>query len=570
MKIQYYTLLFALAVSYSLSAQNELLIPPVQTGPVFDLNLKNGTKEFFSGFSTNTMGVNGDLLGPTLFLDQGGQITVNVHNNLDEPTTIHWHGMHVSAANDGGPHTIIDAGETWSPQFTVLDKAATYWYHPHLHEHTAEHVTKGIAGFIIVKDPEEAALDLPRTYGVDDFPLVLQSRAFDASKQLVVETASDDIMMINGTIDPFLEVPAQVVRLRLLNGSTSRVYNLGFEGDQPFHQIATDGGLLSAPVPLTRLMLAPGERAEILLNISGEEGSSFYLKSFASELENGIYGAANPGIMPMGSIPGYAANSLNGTDFNILRLEVIPATSNPVSVIPTGLVAQNPIPENTADKTRSFTFRPEQMGPSAALNGPFTINDAFFNLEVINETVPLNNTEIWTLTNFTPISHPFHIHDVQFYILDINGNSPPENQRGRKDVVLVPPMGGTVRFITKFEDFADPNTPYMYHCHMLNHEDEGMMGQFVVVDNTTSTNMPQENQTSIHLFPNPASESVFIQSNSEIEKILVYDQFGRLIQTNRVRSVKLFEMGLTQLPAGVYILKIFTEDGASCAKLVVE
>ena len=207
-----------LLISSILSAQNPLAIPPVLSGTTFELNLQNGSRTFFPGSTTTTMGINGDLLGPTLILNAGDVVIMNVHNNLGEESTIHWHGMHVSAANDGGPHTVIEPGTTWSPQFEILDKAGTYWYHPHLHEKTAEHVTKGIAGFIIVKDAEEAALALPRTYGEDDFPIVLQSRAFDADKQFIVETAADDFMMVNGTLDAYLDAPAQVVRLRLLNG----------------------------------------------------------------------------------------------------------------------------------------------------------------------------------------------------------------------------------------------------------------------------------------------------------------------------------------------------------------
>jgi bilirubin oxidase len=138
---------------------------------------------------------------------------------------VHWHGLHVSAKNDGGPHTVIEAGDVWSPSFTVLDNAATYWYHPHLQEHTEEQVTKGAAGFIIVRDNEEAQLELPRTYGVDDFPIAIQSRAFDTDNQFLDSTALDDVILCNGTWDPYLEVPAQVFRLRLLNGSTERVFN---------------------------------------------------------------------------------------------------------------------------------------------------------------------------------------------------------------------------------------------------------------------------------------------------------------------------------------------------------
>ena len=286
-------------------SQNPLLIPDTLSGSSINLDLQIGEVEFYSGFITNTIGYNQAILGKTIILEKGSDVTLNVKNNIDESTTLHWHGLHVSAENDGGPHTVIEPGQVWSPSFTVLDYAATYWYHPHLHEYTEEQVTRGAAGFIIVRDNEEAQLELPRTYGVDDFPIAIQSRAFDANKQFLRNTAVDDVIICNGTLDPYLNAPAQVVRLRLLNGSTERAYNLGFKNNLNFYQIASDGGLLDAPVSLTRLRLVPGERAEILLDLSTQQGQSINLMSFASEFPNGIYGASNPSAIPMGSLQEY-------------------------------------------------------------------------------------------------------------------------------------------------------------------------------------------------------------------------------------------------------------------------
>ncbi|MBK7342998.1 MAG: multicopper oxidase domain-containing protein [Saprospiraceae bacterium] len=381
-------------------------------GPVYDLSLQNGTNQFFPGITTTTMGVNGDLLGPTLLLKAGESVKMNVQNNLGEPSTIHWHGLHVHPANDGGPHTVIENGTTWSPQFDVLDKAGTYWYHPHLHMKTAEQVTKGIAGLIIVQDEDESKLDLPRAYGIDDIPVVIQSRAFDANKQFITLSSLDNTILVNGALNPFVEVPAQVVRLRILNGSTERVFRFGFEGNHSFYLIGTDGGLLTAPVALTRLNLAPGERIEVLVNLAGLESSSLYIKSFASELSSGIYGAANPSIMPMGSIQGYASNPLNGTDFEILRLDIIQKTTSPILQIPTTLVNDQPLIPNQANTTRSLTFQAAQMNMNTMVNGPFVINGTSFDKQIINYQIPINNIEIWELTNMTAIAHPFHIHDV--------------------------------------------------------------------------------------------------------------------------------------------------------------
>jgi bilirubin oxidase len=250
--------LFIIGISLTAFTQNQLIIPSTIETTDINLNLQNGTHQFIAGHDTATMGVNGNILGPTLIVNNGDNLNINVTNNLGQPTTIHWHGMHVSASNDGGPHTVIDPGTTWNPQFTVMNKASTMWYHPHLDEYTDEHVSKGIAGFIIIKDEEEAVLNLPRTYGVDDIPLAIQTKQLDANYQIIHHTNHDDLLMVNATVNPYVEVPRQVVRLRLLNGTTQRVLNVGFSENRVFQLIGTDGGLLEAPLSLTRLQLASG------------------------------------------------------------------------------------------------------------------------------------------------------------------------------------------------------------------------------------------------------------------------------------------------------------------------
>ena len=219
MKLFSYIIAFNAILIGAVSAQkNPLLIPDTIQGKTFKLNLQKGEHTFFKGVKTSTYGVNGNILGPTLVFKKGDSISLIVNNKLADSTTIHWHGLHVSPENDGGPHTVIAPGTDWNPKFKVRDHAATYWYHPHLHSKTNEHVSKGLAGLIIVKDDAEKALNLPRTYGIDDIPLVLQTKDFDDNKEILVHTNSDDIAMVNATIDAEYDMPAQIVRLRLLNG----------------------------------------------------------------------------------------------------------------------------------------------------------------------------------------------------------------------------------------------------------------------------------------------------------------------------------------------------------------
>ena len=545
---------------------NPLFIPDTLSGETFDLNFQQGETEFYPGIKTGTVGYNQGFLGPTLIFKQGKHVLLNVTNHLTGITTVHWHGLHVSAENDGGPHTPILPGQVWSPDFTVLDKAATYWYHPHLHEHTEEQVTKGGAGFIIVRDAEETQLTLPRSYGVDDFPVVIQSRAFDADKQFLINTAADNVILTNGTLEAFLDVPAQVIRLRLLNGSTERVYQLGLEGNLLFSQIASDGGLFDAPVSLTRLRLAPGERAEILVDLSLYQGQSLSLKNFGSELPTGVYGASRPSFMPFSTIQGYDENLLNGHDFNILQLNVGSPNGDAILAIPSTLITNFPYLEANSSATRFFTFRPLQMGPTSMVNGPFAINDRSYAMDFINFDIPIDHTEIWEIRNMTAIAHPFHIHGIQFYILDIDGVPPPKNMQGRKDVVLVSPMGGSVRLISRFEDFASAEVPFMYHCHMLSHEDDGMMGQFRVIDNTTAAR--ESPLSSVSIYPNPVSGMITLSGLNRSETVL-YNSTGQILQRKETdEQTERFDFsGFTP---GIYYFKISSGIYSETFKVVKE
>ncbi len=550
MKLTNRLLLSALLFGGVTIAQNPLYIPPTIETTNIDLTLQEGTTQFYPGITTNTMGANGPLLGPTLIMNQGDNVNITVNNQLQDTTTIHWHGFHISPQNDGGPHSLILPGTTWNPQFTVLDKAGVFWYHPHLHMKTNEHVSKGIAGMIIVKDAEEAALTLPRTYGVDDFPLIIQTKGFDANGQIEWMSELDTLQMVNGTVDPFLDAPAQVVRLRILNGSSQRVYQLGFTNDMPFKIIGTDGGLLQAPVDLTRYQISPGQRADILIDLTTmTPGQTFQLMNYGTEIPNAIYGASQVGMMPQLTLPGYDLNPLNGADYALLDFNVIAPTANPVTTLPTTLASFTPLQEGTEDVTRSLTFTSQQN-----IVGPFLINGTSFDMNVMNYVIPLGNREIWTLTNQTPIAHPFHIHDVQFYILDINGNPPPPELQGLNDVVLVPAGQGTVRFITEFLDFADEVVPFMYHCHMLTHEDQGMMGQFLV---SATTGISENVMNDVQIYPNPSTNGEINIVIKDYEGIFsIVDVMGRIVQEIENKSFITIS-----LDAGMYFLK--DENGNS-------
>jgi blue copper oxidase len=298
-------------------------------------------------------------------------------------------------------------------------------------------------------------------------------------------------------------------------------------------------------------------------------GQTIYFKNFGSELPDGIYGSA---ILGTGAaiIPGYNLNPLNGADYNILKINVVAATASPVTTLPTTLATLSPWSLSSVDTIRTISFDPKTLDSTTFAEGPFTINGKQFDMAFINVVTYLNRTEIWKLVNNTMVAHPFHIHDVYFYILDINGVAPLPFERGKKDVVLVMP-GDTVRFITRFETYADAATPYMYHCHLLHHEDDGMMGQFVVMPNSTSVKNV-DNSEKIQVYPNPASTSVSISidGNSSVENanIVVYDAIGKEVCSGTF--INHIGLNTEKWAKGFYSVSIIFKNSLVHRKFVIE
>jgi len=549
----------------------QLVIPDTLIGPSYTLNMHKDSVQFFPGNKSQTYAFNAfSYLGPTLIFNKGVNVNITVNNQIGDTTTVHWHGIHLPSKWDGGPHTPIMPSASWNPTFTVMDNAATYWYHPHLHMKTAEQAIKGAAGLIIVRDPIEAALNLPRKYGVDDFPLVIQCQQYDSANQAMPLGMQDSTILVNGAranygYTVYANCPAQIVRMRILNASGERTFNFGFTANKQFKIIASDGGLLNAPVNTTRLRLAPGERAEILLDLNGMNGQTIYLMSYASELPMGIQGGPT---MPMPSGPPMDS-PLNGIDFNIMQINVVPQTASPVTTIPATLTTNNPYPTGSANVTRTIRFTADS---AMVMDGPFYFNDSTFNMMRIDYEIPLNNIEIWKLVNETMVAHPFHIHDVQFYLFDRSGSTPPAEELGRKDVVLVPP-GDSVMFITKFEDFADTIIPFMYHCHILMHEDDGMMGQFIVKPNLTSVNEIALNDLSIKIYPNPAKEILFLNieqlSNPKPVEVKVYNSIGKLVYQTDIKDTNTV-IDIGQWTSGLYLIEIQQEGNRALKKIIVD
>lgn len=426
----------------------------------FHLTAQRGISEIIDGVESETLGYNGNLLGPVIRVHKGEKVKVKMKNALNEATTLHWHGLFVDGENDGGPHSGIMPGETWEPEFTIDQPAATLWYHPHMMESTAKQVYEGLAGLFYIEDEVSEKLSIPKEYGVNDFPLIIQDRKLDEDGDMEYGPNLTDMMMglygnaflINGAISPYLEVPKGIVRLRLLNGSNGRTYNFSLGNDETFYQIASDGGLLEQPVEMATLRLSPAERAEILVDFSSfKTGDKVTLVNTPSNT---------------------ADSALNSDEAMELMEFVVTEKTSGVNEIPNQLTEIEPIDPNSAEKTREFVM--------AGVGEVLTINDKTMDMKRIDEVVGFNTTEIWEVSNRRTgqkggMAHPFHLHGGQFQVLDRDGNPPSENESGWKDTILVHP-GETVRLIATFKHKGI----FMYHCHILEHEDSGMMGQYEV------------------------------------------------------------------------------------------
>lgn len=460
------------------------LIDARSAGQSIALKVQEGRFEFYPGQPSRTLGYNGPYLGPTLRVYRGDDVELAVTNDLREGTTAHWHGLVVPGDIDGGPHQLIRPGTTWRPVLSVRQPAATLFYHSHVHYRTAEQVYAGLAGVLIVADESEKALGLPSDYGVDDLPLVLQDRLFE-NRRLVLPDGMmalmhgrrGDTLVVNGTVNPVARVPGKLVRLRLVNGANARTFVLSFEDGREFHWIASDGGLLEKPVKLSSISLSPGERIEILADFS--DGKAVALQT-----------APDPNMpMMMGMFQGFR-DAFGTSGEHIMRFD--PQSKGSAPVIPERLIAHEGLDRSSATRKRRLVLnmgmggmmgggpmggmmRGPMGGMGGGRGGMFAINGRAFEMGRIDERVRLGDTEIWEVAG-EMMAHPFHMHGVQFEVLSRDGGPPDPRDQGLRDTVLVQePVELLVRF-------TQPATtaPFMHHCHILEHEDNGMMGQFAV------------------------------------------------------------------------------------------
>jgi FtsP/CotA-like multicopper oxidase with cupredoxin domain len=464
------------------------LVEP-KPGETFDLVAEPATHAFLKDRPVPVLGYGGTYMGPVIRLTRRTAATVRLVNRLDRPTNLHWHGALVDGRTDGATHPGVAPGADWTSTLRLDQPAATLWYHAHVHGRTAEDVHDGLAGLLLVEDPSDpVSAQLPSDWGVDDLPLVLQDRTFDADGRPVFDGSPTSrehgfrgtTPIVNGAVDPVARVPQRLVRLRLVNASDARTYRLFFEDQRAFRMIAGDAGRLAAPAELTYLPLAPGERAEIVVDFA--DGASA-LMSGPDDHEHRVGDRATVVPDPI------------GRSFRLVGFETM-RDDRPSRPLPATLAGLPDLPKTTVGlKRRRFEMRMVPGGDAAhdhaamAMAGARalasveaagpprgTINGRSFDPARIDETVGLGAEEIWEVVS-PDMAHPFHVHGAHFRVLSEDGDRPKLWNTGWKDTVQVE---NSAELLVRFTRPADAERPFLYHCHLLEHEDAGMMGTFTV------------------------------------------------------------------------------------------
>ncbi len=437
--------------------RRQLLIPEILEEENVDGNTESysvaaqeGTKQFFDNRESKTLGYNGNYLGPVIKLKKGEKVKINTENKLKEGTTFHWHGLIVNSKNDGGPHHEISPGEKENVEFEVKNEASTLWFHPHAISTTASQVYNGLAGLIIVEDTNSERLkkNIPSSYGIDDFPLIVQDRFFNNKGEIDYKNNENpdgtggDTLIINGTLNPYINVETKWVRLRIVNGSNASTFTYKLTNDDEFYQIASDGGFLNSPVEMKSLTLSAGERAEIIVDAEKINKKEYFLKI---------------------------------NDYDALEIRVKKINRN-VDFSKDVKLRENKFEVITEKEIYNLKKVPFVL---SGMMHMVNINNKKFDTNRIDYSQSINEKEVWEVTNagdhMGGMIHPFHIHGVQFRIISRNGKVPPENEQGWKDTVLLNP-DETVQLLVQFTEKG----VFMYHCHILEHEELGMMGQVEV------------------------------------------------------------------------------------------
>ncbi len=439
------------------TADDTLASPPLlanlsHAARTVEVNLTAGVGKLslVHGSAANVYAYNGMVPGPTLEANEGDHVIIHFRNNLPEATTVHWHGLHIPADQDGSPLYPVQPGKAHDYIFTIpYGTAGTYWYHPHPHQHTGYQVAQGLYGAIVIRsssDPlpkslREKVLILSDNRFRGDGSIELSDELSDKGQVDLVNGREGNVFFVSGKQMPVIDIePGEIQRWRIVNASASRIYRLAL-GGQSFQQIGSDGGLFEHPADMKEILVANGERVELLVRGSGVAGSVVPLQALP-------YDRYVPQTRPGAWNQSVDLATLRYSTGAAVIPQSIPATLRVIPVLDT----------LASTATRYISF-------SQGL-----INGRMMDMDRVDVSAKLGATEIWQVENLVGMDHPFHLHGFQFQILDRNGV--PEKDRRWKDTVNVP-KHETARFIVRYDDFPGR---WMFHCHILDHEDHGMMG----------------------------------------------------------------------------------------------
>jgi len=429
-------------------------------------------------------------------VNRGDKMTLKFNNKLMSDSTIHWHGFKIPANMDGGPDFPVAPNKSMTYSFTMDQPAASMWFHPHPDMQTGKQVYMGLAGVFLLSDDisDELEQNNQLPFGDRDVTLLVQDRRFGTAQSgvRVLEYKNQtmdndgmlgDIVLVNGSQSPKFEVGTVKYRLRLYNVSNAKNYDFAFSDGRSFTIVGTDGGLLAKPVNVNHIFMGAAERVEIIVDFSKDNiGSKVALisKYFQDDnmrrgnMNNNSNGTSQNSVSKQG-------RTINGTEVNIMRFDIMKDIEDTVQIY-TNLPQRAEINNRLLAKNADNVGNERQFNMTMSMNGmggvmTFVINGKSFDSKRVDEYVSENSTEIWNITNNSPMAHPFHAHAIQWQILSRNGISATGTDLGWKDTFLVH-ANESVKIIGKFEPINQGD--YMYHCHILEHEDAGMMGYFRV------------------------------------------------------------------------------------------
>lgn len=398
---------------------------------------------------------------PILTANSGEEVNIKFINTISQESNIHWHGILTPSSMDGHPKDVFQPASSFDYSFRINQRAATTWFHPHPHGKTASQVYSGLAGIFILRDNQEKALNLPANEF--ELPLLLSDKRFNVDGSIDYSPTMAEIMtgylgdkiLVNNIWAPTINVKTRMYRLRIVNGSNARIYDLGFSNDRAFYIIGNDGGFLDRPVSTNHALLGPGERLDIIANFNKESvGTEIFLQNNANSI------------------------SLHGTNsYKIMNFKIV-LKEDEKFLLPPKLSDIETLSPSLSKRQRAFSLPAAHMAAmGAGHTGMHTINGRAYDINRIDETVKAGDVEIWEIDNSAGDEpHPMHIHGVQFQIIEKIGGKIELYEKGWKDTALLK-KGEKLKIIMRF---PDEKGVFLFHCHNLEHEDDGMMMNFEI------------------------------------------------------------------------------------------